>query len=90
MPPTWMLLSFVGFTLHFSNYSLAIFSVFAAVAAVSGRAILALFSDRIIRNKFLSKRTKENIDIIKINIEKRKVFLTGFFLLFAFSPFPSG
>ena len=90
MPPTWMLLSFVGFTLHFSNYSLVIFSVFAAVAAVSGRAILALFSDRIIRNRFLSKRTKENIDIIKINIEKRKVFLTSFFLLFAFSPFPSG
>jgi hypothetical protein len=90
MPPTWMLLSFVGFTFHFSNYSLVIFSVFAAIAAVSGRAILALFSDRIIRNRFLSNRTRENIDIIKINIEKRKVFLSGFFLLFAFSPFPSG
>jgi len=90
MPPTWTLLSFVGLTFHFNNYALALFSIFAAVAATSGRAILALFSDKIIRNKFLNNKTKENIDLIKIYIEKRKIFLFSFFLFFAFSPFPSG
>lgn len=90
MPPTWTLLSLVGFTFHFSHYSLVVLSILAAVAATSGRAILALFSDKIIRNKFLSEKTRENIGVIKTNIEKRKVFLFSFFLLFAFSPFPSG
>ncbi len=90
MPPTWMLLSFVGFTFHFDNYILAIVSVLAALAATSGRAVLALFSDKIIRNRFLSKGSRENVGVIKTNIEKRKVFLSGFFLLFSFSPFPSG
>lgn len=90
MPSTWILLSFIGFTFHFSNQTLAILSVFAAVAATSGRAVLATFSDKIIRNKFLSEKTRENIDVLKVNIEKRKLFLSGFFLFFAFSPFPSG
>lgn len=90
MPPTWILLSFVGFNFHLSNYSLIILSIFAAIASTSGRVILAIISDKMIRNKILSGRARNNIDTLKIEIEKRKALTFGFFLSYAFSPFPSG
>lgn len=90
VPPTWMLLSFVGFNFHMSVYDLVILSVFAAVAATFGRVVLASISDKIIRNKILNETTKNNIDILKNQIEKKKAFTFGFFLSYAFSPFPSG
>jgi len=90
MPPTWMLLSFVGFNFHLDSYALIILSVLAAVASTSGRTILALLSDKLIRNKVLSTRAIENVDFIKHHLENKKVFTFGFFLFFAFSPFPSG
>jgi len=90
MPPTWMLLSLVGYYFHISDISLVIFSIMAAIAATAGRSILALLSKKIIRNKLLNETAIQNIDALKDGIEKRKVFTAGFFLLFAFSPFPSG
>lgn len=90
MPPTWLLLSFIGFYFHLNNYALILLSILAAVASTSGRTILALFSEKIIRNKFLSEASRKNIDILRQNIEKRKILTSGFFLFFAFSPFPSG
>ena len=90
MPPTWILLSFVGFTFHLNNWSLVILSIFAAIASTSGRAVLAIFSKKLIRNKFLNKDAVNNIDVLKQNIQKRKAFTLGFFLFYAFSPFPSG
>ncbi len=90
MPPTWILLSFVGFTFNFNNYDLIVISIFAAIAATSGRAVLAIFADRIIRNKILSESSRDNVDVLKNNIEKKKAFTFGFFLFYAFSPLPSG
>lgn len=90
MPPTWMLLSFVGFNFHLNIYALIVFSIFAATAATSGRIILALLSDKIIRKRILTETSRKNIDVLKNNIEKRKAFTSGFFLIFALSPFPSG
>ena len=90
MPPTWMLMSFAGFSFHLSDYGLVILAVLAAVAATSGRIVLALFSKKIIRAKVLSETARQNIDVLKQNIEKRKVFTFGFFLAYAFSPLPSG
>jgi hypothetical protein len=90
MPPTWILLSFVGFNFHLSNYSLVILSIFAAIASTSGRVVLALLSDKIIRHKFLSKILINNIDVLKTQIEKKKTLTFAFFLSYAFSPFPSG
>ena len=72
MPPTWILLSFVGFTFHLNNWSLVILSIFAAIASTSGRAVLAIFSKKLIRNKFLNKDAVNNIDVLKQNIQKRK------------------
>jgi len=43
-----------------------------------------------IRNKILTERAKKNIDILKKQMEKRKSLTFGFFLSYAFSPFPSG
>ena len=90
MPPTWILLSFVGFNFHLGNYSLAILAVLAAVASSGGRAVLAIFSDKILRNKVISEETRKNMDVLKENIIKRQNLTRGFFLFYAFSPFPSG
>lgn len=90
MPPTWILLSIIGYNFNLNNYSLVILSIFAAIAATSGRAVLAIFSDKIIRNKILSKATRNNIDVLKNNIENKKTITSGFFLFYAFSPLPSG
>lgn len=90
MPPTWILLSFVGFNFHLSTYSLIILCIFAAIASTSGRLVLAIFSDKIIRHKFLNKVSIQNIDVIKNQIDKKKTFTFAFFLSYAFSPFPSG
>jgi membrane protein YqaA with SNARE-associated domain len=90
MPPTWTLLSIVGFNFNLSISYLIIFSILAAVASTLGRSILILFSNKIIRNRFLSKRILENVNFLKIKIEEKKGIAYGFFLLFAFSPFPSG
>lgn len=90
VPPTWILLSFVGFNFHMSNYQLVILSFFAAIASTLGRLVLASLSDKMIRNKILSNTARKNIDTLKTQIEKRKTLTFGFFLSYAFSPFPSG
>lgn len=90
MPPTWMLLSFVGFNFHLSNSELVILAIIAAVASTFGRVVLALLSKVIIRNKVLNDNDKQNIDVLKTNIEKRKTFTFSFFLFFALFPFSSG
>jgi len=90
MPPTWILISFVGFNFHLNILTLVILCLFAACAATSGRIVLTLLSDKIIRHRILNERTIENINILKNNIEKRKAFTFGFFLFYAFSPLPSG
>ena len=90
MPPTWILLAFVGFNFHLNNYALALLAIFAAVASSSGRAVLAILSDKILRNKIISEATRKNMDALRENIVKRKNLTRGFFLFYAFSPFPSG
>ena len=65
-------------------------AVLAAVASSSGRAVLAILSDKILRNKIISEATRKNMDALRENIVKRKNLTRGFFLFYAFSPFPSG
>ncbi len=90
MPPTWILLAFAGFNFHLNNYALAVLAVLAAVASSSGRAVLTILSEKILRNKVISEATRRNMDALKENIIKRKNLTRGFFLFYAFSPFPSG
>ncbi|MEI6528512.1 MAG: hypothetical protein WCO10_02450 [bacterium] len=90
MPPTWMLISVVGFNFHLGSWGLAILSVFAAIASSSGRAVLALFADKILRTKFIKSATRENLGVLKQYVEKRQALTFTFFLSYAFSPLPSG
>ncbi len=86
-PPTWMVLSFVGFNQpQFNPFSLAVVGAFAATF---GRMTLALLSQRIIRNKLLSESSKENIDALKSVLENRKKQTVWAFLAYAFTPLPS-
>ena len=90
MPPTWILLAFVGFNFHLNNYALAILAIFAAMASSSGRAVLAILADKILRHRFISQTTRNNMDNLKGHIIKRQNLTRGFFLFYAFSPLPSG
>jgi len=90
MPPTWTVISLIGFNFDLNHYLLIVFSVLAAIASTSGRFVLALFAKRIIRGRFLSDRILNSIDFLKNKIEKKNNLATTFFLLFSFSPLPSG
>ncbi len=87
-PPTWMVLSFIGFNEPQLNpFSIAVVGAFAATF---GRMTLALFSLRIIRNKLLNERSKENIDAVKNALEKHKSQTAWALLAYSFTPLPSG
>ncbi len=86
-PPTWMVLSYVGFTHPMHN--LALLAIVAAAAATTGRVLLAKMSREIIRKKLLSEASRRNIDTLRVRLEGRTKLTFSVFLLFAFSPLPS-
>jgi hypothetical protein len=86
-PPTWMALSWVGF--NNPQGSVLMVALICAVAATSGRLVLASLSHIVIRNRFLSDTMRGNIDGIKEQIEQRPTLTFGTFLLYALSPLPS-
>lgn len=86
-PPTWMALSWVGFSHPLSTPLIA--ALIAAIAATSGRLVLARLSRVIIRNRFMSDTMRANVDVIKEQIEQHGTLTFAAFLLYAFSPFPS-
>jgi membrane protein DedA with SNARE-associated domain len=86
-PPTWMVLSFVGFNHpQFNPLSLALAAAFAATL---GRITLATLSQFIIRNKLLNTKSKKNIDVLKDALEYRKNQTVGALLVYSFTPLPS-
>jgi membrane protein YqaA with SNARE-associated domain len=85
-PPTWTVLSFVA--IRFNPNVLALAMV-GAVAATLGRLVLAKLSTVIVRQKFLSHATHENIDAVRIRLEKNQKLSFVIFLFYAFSPLPS-
>mgnify|MGYP001138134196 CR=1 FL=1 len=86
-PPTWMALSWVGFSHPLGNP--LVVALIGAFAATSGRLVLATLSRVIIRQRFMSAPMRGNIDVIKEGLERRRTLTFGAFLLYAFSPFPS-
>jgi hypothetical protein len=86
-PPTWMVLSYVGFRYPMNHVALS--AVIAAAAATCGRVLLAKMSRDIVRKKFLSEDTRMNIDAIRERLEARPKFTFSLFLFYAFSPLPS-
>ena len=86
-PPTWMVFSFIGF--RYPKLNLPELALIGALAATLGRVTLAKLSRIIIRQRFMSAGTRENIDAIKDKLQNRKKLTFGAFLLYAFSPLPS-
>ena len=85
-PPTWMLLSYLQISFQPNPWVLVILG---AAAATTGRLMLAKLSRMLIRNNFLSEKSKNSIDGLQKELEKRQGLTFGVFLFYAFSPFPS-
>lgn len=86
MPATWTVLAFMAVVYKVPLLPLALVG---AISATLGRLTLAKLSRVIIRQRFLSEKTRKNIDDIKTHLEKRKAITFGVFLFYAFGPLPS-
>ncbi|MBU6432467.1 MAG: hypothetical protein KGS09_16085 [Nitrospirae bacterium] len=86
-PPTWLVLSVIGF--NHPDSSPLLLALIGATAATLGRLSLAKLSCLIVRQRFLSNHTRQNIDIVKTRLEHQQGLTCSVFLLYAFSPLPS-
>lgn len=85
-PPTWLVMVYVEL---FYDLNHLLIALVGAIAATLGRAILAKSSRLIVRNKFLSLETKENINVLTEQLKSRKKLTASIFLFYAFGPLPS-
>jgi hypothetical protein len=86
-PPTWIAVSLFG--LRYPDASPLALAVVSAPAATAGRIALAKLSTRLVRNRFLTEKTRANIDVIRRWLERRVAMTAAGTLVFAFSPLPS-
>jgi membrane protein YqaA with SNARE-associated domain len=86
-PPTWMVLSAVGLSNPDANAWLT--ALVAATAATAGRLVLAKLAFLLVRQRWLSARTKENIDLVKDRLERQRAMTFGAVLAYTCSPLPS-
>ena len=83
-PPTWMVFSAIG--LSGTTNNVALLAVVGAAAATLGRLSLAKLSRVIIRQKFLSEDTKQNISAIREGLQgKTKAHVRSVSLLRVFA-----
>jgi len=85
-PPTWMILSYIQITYHPNFFALA---VTGALAATIGRLILAKLAGVIVRDRFLSRQSIANLNVLKEKLQERRRLTFSIFLFYAFSPLPS-
>jgi hypothetical protein len=86
-PPTWMVFSYIGFRYLAVNHVLL--AVVGASAATLGRVVLAKMARVVVRQRFMSESSRQNIDSIREYLQPRKKLTFGVFLFYAFTPFPS-
>ena len=86
-PPTWMVMSWIGFSRPDANPVLL--AGVAACAATLGRLVLARLSCTLVRNRWMREADRQNIDVARAWLEDRKGMTVGLMLAYAFSPFPS-
>jgi membrane protein YqaA with SNARE-associated domain len=86
-PPTWMVFSFLGF--RFPEHMGVTFALAGALAATLGRCTLAKGSNLIVRQHFLSEKAKQNVDVIREQLSRRKKLTFSILLFYAFTPLPS-
>lgn len=86
-PPTWAALSLFSIgTPDIDPFALALT---AAIAAASGRMILAKASRIVLRGRWLSDQSRRNVDEIRTRIESHRLMSAAGLALFALSPLPS-
>jgi membrane protein DedA with SNARE-associated domain len=86
-PPTWIALSWIGFSHPDANAFIV--ALIGACAATAGRLVLAKLSRVVIRQQLLRDQTRDNIDTIKTALEQHPTLTFSAFLVYAFGPFPS-
>jgi membrane protein YqaA with SNARE-associated domain len=86
-PPTWTTMSFIG--LAIPDIDVLLLASVAAVAATSGRIVLAKLSRQIVRQRLLTEQSRQNVDAIKTAIENQRAMTIGTFLGYSLSPLPS-
>ncbi len=86
-PPTWIVLSLIAF--FYPIPSLPLFIFVALCAATLGRFVLATFSEKIIRNRFLGVKYRLNMEKLKKHLSQKPLITSTVFLLEAFTPLSS-
>ena len=86
-PLTWMAIFYAGF--QYPSYSIPLLAFVGATAATLGRLTLAKLARVIVRERILSEPVRENIDVLKQGLEKRRKLTFSVYLFYAFSPLPS-
>ena len=86
-PPTWMVFSFIG--LRYPALNVILLALVGAIAATLGRVTLAKMSHMVIRQKMMSQGSRENVDVIRDRLERKRRVTFGISLFYAFTPFPS-
>jgi len=86
-PPTWMVVS--AMTLSSPGGNPWLTALVAAAAATAGRLVLAKMACVLVRQRWLSARTKENVDLVKAKLEKHQAMTFGGVLAYTCSPLPS-
>ncbi len=86
-PPTWMVVS--AMTLSSPGGNPWLTALVAATAATAGRLVLAKLAFILVRQRWLSERTKENVDLVKARLEKHNAMTFGAVLAYTCSPLPS-
>jgi membrane protein YqaA with SNARE-associated domain len=86
-PPTWMVFSYIGF--RYVHVNFLWLALVGAAAATLGRLTLAKMARAVVRQRFMSQSTRNNIDSIREYLEPRRKLTFGVFLFYAFTPFPS-
>ncbi len=86
-PPTWMVVSAIAVSRPNANPWLT--ALVAATAATAGRLALAKLAFILVRQHWLSTRTKSNIDVVKDRLEKHRAMTFGAVLTYTCSPLPS-
>ena len=61
----------------------------AATAATAGRLVLAKLAYLLVRQRWLSARTKENVELVKVRLDKHRAMTFGAVLAYTCSPLPS-
>jgi membrane protein YqaA with SNARE-associated domain len=86
-PPTWMVVSATTLSSPGANPWLT--ALAAATAATAGRLVLAKMACLLVRQRWLSARTKENVDLVKVRLDKHRAMTFGAVLAYTCSPLPS-